>query len=40
MHRSRPQRPQTIAIRDCKSPEGPILRLTPTAWAEFTASLH
>ncbi|MFC9845211.1 DUF397 domain-containing protein [Streptomyces sp. NPDC060223] len=31
--------PHTIAIRDSKSPEGPILRLTPTAWAEFTATL-
>jgi len=30
--------PHTIAIRDSKDPDGPILRLTPTAWAHFTAS--
>ncbi|SFG42151.1 DUF397 domain-containing protein [Streptomyces mirabilis] len=30
--------PGTIAIRDSKSPDGPILRLTPTAWAQFTTS--
>jgi hypothetical protein len=29
----------TVAIRDSKSPDGPIVRLTPKAWAEFTASL-
>jgi hypothetical protein len=28
-----------IAVRDSKSPDGPILRLSPTAWAEFTAML-
>ncbi|MEU9289624.1 DUF397 domain-containing protein [Streptomyces sp. NPDC048275] len=29
--------PGTIAIRDSKTPDGPILRLTPTAWAYFAA---
>ncbi|GGZ74062.1 DUF397 domain-containing protein [Streptomyces bluensis] len=29
--------PHTIAIRDSKNPDGPILRLTPTAWTHFTA---
>ncbi|MFF4830538.1 DUF397 domain-containing protein [Streptomyces sp. NPDC001315] len=32
--------PGTIAVRDSKNPDGPILRLTPTTWAEFTASLR
>ncbi|MFJ9374047.1 DUF397 domain-containing protein [Streptomyces sp. NPDC101455] len=32
--------PGTIAIRDSKSPTGPILRLTPTTWTKFTATLH
>ena len=32
--------PATVAVRDSKAPDGPILRLTPTAWAEFTASLR
>lgn len=31
--------PGTIAIRDSKSPDGPILRLSPAAWAEFTTSM-
>jgi hypothetical protein len=31
--------PHTIAVRDSKAPDGPILHLTPTAWAEFTAAL-
>ncbi|MGW2647660.1 DUF397 domain-containing protein [Streptomyces sp. NPDC001393] len=31
--------PHTIAVRDSKAPDGPILRLTPKAWAKFTASL-
>lgn len=30
--------PHTIAVRDSKTPDGPILRLTPKAWAEFIAS--
>ncbi|MDV7221260.1 DUF397 domain-containing protein [Streptomyces prunicolor] len=32
--------PGTIAIRDSKSPTGPILRLTPTTWTKFTATLN
>ena len=31
--------PHAVAVRDSKTPDGPILRLTPMAWAEFTASL-
>jgi hypothetical protein len=30
--------PDTVAVRDSKDPDGPILRLTPTAWVHFTAS--
>ncbi|MFD0306830.1 DUF397 domain-containing protein [Streptomyces sp. NPDC127119] len=30
--------PHTVAVRDSKTPDGPILRLSPTAWAEFTAA--
>jgi hypothetical protein len=35
--------PRTIAVRDSKAaanPDAPILRLAPTTWARFTASLH
>ncbi|MFG2373688.1 DUF397 domain-containing protein [Streptomyces sp. NPDC048504] len=32
--------PGTIAIRDSKSPTGPILHLTPTTWTKFTATLR
>jgi hypothetical protein len=32
--------PHTVAVRDSKSPEGPIARLTPEAWREFTTSLN
>ena len=32
--------PGTIAIRDSKTPDGPILRLAPTTWTKFTAALH
>ncbi|MGX9889076.1 DUF397 domain-containing protein [Streptomyces sp. NPDC002276] len=32
--------PGTIAVRDSKTPGGPLLRLTPTTWAKFTATLH
>ncbi|WP_067016965.1 DUF397 domain-containing protein [Streptomyces dysideae] len=31
--------PRTVAVRDSKTLDGPILRLTPKAWEEFTASL-
>jgi hypothetical protein len=30
--------PDTVAVRDSKDPDGPILRLRPKAWACFTAS--
>ena len=32
--------PGTIAIRDSKAPDSPLLRLTPTTWTKFTATLH
>ncbi|MEV5525932.1 DUF397 domain-containing protein [Streptomyces prunicolor] len=32
--------PGTVAIRDSKSPTGPILRLAPTTWTKFTATLN
>ncbi|KPH98657.1 protein of unknown function DUF397 [Actinobacteria bacterium OK074] len=32
--------PPTIAVRDSKTPGGPILRLTPDTWTKFTASLN
>jgi hypothetical protein len=38
--------PQAVAVRDSKhpkdpkDPDGPILRLSPAAWAEFTTSLR
>jgi hypothetical protein len=31
--------PRTVAVRDSKTLDGPILRLTPKAWEEFTASI-
>ena len=27
--------PGAVAVRDSKDPDGPILRLTPRAWASF-----
>ncbi|MEU7182183.1 MULTISPECIES: DUF397 domain-containing protein [Streptomyces] len=27
--------PRTIAVRDSKDPDGPILQLTPAAWTAF-----
>ncbi|QNP72689.1 DUF397 domain-containing protein [Streptomyces roseirectus] len=30
--------PSTIAVRDSKTPDGPLLTLAPSAWAAFTAS--
>ncbi|MEW2566911.1 DUF397 domain-containing protein [Streptomyces sp. NPDC047070] len=30
--------PGTVAVRDSKTPDGPILHLSPTAWAEFIAA--
>ncbi|MFG2781277.1 DUF397 domain-containing protein [Streptomyces prunicolor] len=32
--------PGTVAIRDSKTPNGPLLRLTPTSWTKFTATLR
>ncbi|MFD4503946.1 DUF397 domain-containing protein [Streptomyces sp. NPDC058457] len=32
--------PHAVAVRDFKTPDGPILRLPPKTWAEFTASRH
>jgi hypothetical protein len=32
--------PPTVAVRDSKTPDGPILRLAPQTWTEFTASLR
>ena len=29
----------TVAVRDSKDPDGPILRLPAKAWTDFTASL-
>jgi hypothetical protein len=29
--------PTTIAVRDSKESDGPILRVTPTTWTTFTA---
>ena len=31
--------PGTIAVRDSKHPEGPVLRFTPTAWRAFHEAL-
>ncbi|MCN9239431.1 DUF397 domain-containing protein [Streptomyces sp. RY43-2] len=31
--------PDVVAVRDSKAPDGPMLRLAPHAWAEFTSSL-
>ncbi|MFE2181548.1 DUF397 domain-containing protein [Streptomyces sp. NPDC059455] len=31
--------PGTVAIRDSKDPEGPMLRFAPAAWAAFHAML-
>ncbi|GAA2481000.1 MULTISPECIES: DUF397 domain-containing protein [Actinomycetes] len=31
--------PDVVAVRDSKTPDGPLLRLDPRAWTEFTVSL-
>ncbi|EFL23116.1 conserved hypothetical protein [Streptomyces himastatinicus ATCC 53653] len=31
--------PGAVAIRDSKRPDGPILRFTPAAWADFRGAL-
>jgi hypothetical protein len=33
-------RPGTVAVRDSKDPHGPVLTLTPDAWASLTARLR
>ncbi|MFC8434438.1 DUF397 domain-containing protein [Streptomyces sp. NPDC057253] len=33
-------RPRIVAVRDSKSPGGPILQVVPGAWATFIRSLH
>ncbi|MFH8463701.1 DUF397 domain-containing protein [Streptomyces sp. NPDC017991] len=30
--------PHTVAVRDSKTPDGPILHLSPAAWAGFIAA--
>jgi hypothetical protein len=30
--------PQTIHIRDSKTPDGPTLKVSPTTWAAFVVS--
>ncbi|MEV7869844.1 DUF397 domain-containing protein [Streptomyces sp. NPDC088124] len=32
--------PGTVAVRDSKSPSGPVLRLGPAAWRAFRAGLQ
>ncbi|MFD0340886.1 DUF397 domain-containing protein [Streptomyces sp. NPDC127117] len=32
--------PHTVAVRDSKRPDGPLLVLAPAAWASFTADLR
>ncbi|MBO4208741.1 DUF397 domain-containing protein [Micromonospora echinofusca] len=29
---------QTVAVRDSKDPDGPVLLFTPTAWAAFASA--
>ncbi|MGR3935550.1 DUF397 domain-containing protein [Streptomyces sp. BRA346] len=31
--------PGAVAIRDSKNPDGPILRFTPAAWADFQSAV-
>ncbi|MFE9534271.1 DUF397 domain-containing protein [Streptomyces sp. NPDC006691] len=31
--------PHTVAVQDSKTPPGPVLHLTPAAWAAFTAGI-
>ncbi|MFI6437292.1 DUF397 domain-containing protein [Streptomyces sp. NPDC050759] len=33
-------RPGTIAVRDSKTPGGPILQVVPGTWTTFRRSLH
>lgn len=32
--------PHTVAVRDSKTPDGPILRLTPAAWTGFASAVR
>ncbi|WP_406014130.1 DUF397 domain-containing protein [Streptomyces sp. NBC_00984] len=32
--------PRTVAVRDSKRPDGPLLVLAPAAWDSFTAGLR
>ncbi|MCT2544399.1 DUF397 domain-containing protein [Streptomyces atratus] len=32
--------PHTVAVRDSKRPDGPLLVLAPAAWDTFTADLR
>lgn len=29
----------TVAVRDSKDPDGPVLHLSPTAWTRFTSTV-
>ncbi|MGY0062036.1 DUF397 domain-containing protein [Streptomyces sp. LZ34] len=31
--------PDAVAIRDSKNPDGPILRIPPTAWTAFRSAI-
>ena len=32
--------PTVVPIRDSKTPDGPVLLVTPSAWSAFTAALR
>ena len=32
--------PRTVAVRDSKAPDGPILQVVPHSWTTFIRSLH
>ncbi|MET7733980.1 DUF397 domain-containing protein [Streptomyces sp. NPDC005402] len=32
--------PHTVAVRDSKTPDGPILQVVPPTWTTFIRSLH
>ena len=32
--------PHTVAVRDSKHPDGPILRLAPAAWGDSAAAVR
>ncbi|MDX3377566.1 DUF397 domain-containing protein [Streptomyces sp. ME02-6991-2A] len=32
--------PTTVAVRDSKRPDGPVVTLAPAAWTAFTADLR